>query len=242
MPPNSRTMSQKDLQDLLKAIEDLARTGNRDQKGTCMAPSALDCSPALFGSTPKEQAQIEMWSRRAELEGFYAVAECLRNSLERFKDRAIPGPRDYAQIPALIVSTAAGMLVSKAGVSGSTDKALFGKLFHALLARGVYLPPSALEAWFFTLAHTHADIDRTVEAFESALHKYMDFYLGHMALEEEVILPEAERVLSAAEWAEIDAAFAQNADPLTGHYPPPAEYERLFSMIVQRAPAPIGLG
>ncbi len=32
------------------------------------------------------------------------------------------------QIPALIVSTAAGMLVSKAGISGSTDKALFGQL------------------------------------------------------------------------------------------------------------------
>lgn len=33
-----------------------------------------------------------------------------------------------SQIPALIVSTAAGFLVSKAGVSGSTDKALFGQL------------------------------------------------------------------------------------------------------------------
>ncbi len=32
------------------------------------------------------------------------------------------------QIPALIVSTAAGLLVSKAGVTGSTDKALFGQL------------------------------------------------------------------------------------------------------------------
>jgi flagellar biosynthesis protein FlhA len=32
------------------------------------------------------------------------------------------------QIPALIVSTAAGMLVSKAGMVGSTDKALFGQL------------------------------------------------------------------------------------------------------------------
>jgi flagellar biosynthesis protein FlhA len=32
------------------------------------------------------------------------------------------------QIPALVVSTAAGILVSKAGVSGSTDKALFGQL------------------------------------------------------------------------------------------------------------------
>jgi flagellar biosynthesis protein FlhA len=33
-----------------------------------------------------------------------------------------------SQIPALIVSTAAGLLVSKAGLSGSTDKALFGQL------------------------------------------------------------------------------------------------------------------
>ncbi|HEV3176066.1 MAG TPA: FHIPEP family type III secretion protein, partial [Stellaceae bacterium] len=32
------------------------------------------------------------------------------------------------QIPALIVSTAAGMLVSKAGIAGSADKALFGQL------------------------------------------------------------------------------------------------------------------
>jgi hypothetical protein len=40
----------------------------------------------------------------------------------------------------------------------------------------------------------------------------------------------------------VDAAFAQNADPLTGKYPPTAEYEKLFSLIVQRAPSPIGLG
>ncbi len=33
-----------------------------------------------------------------------------------------------SQIPALIISTAAGMLVSKGGASGSTDKALFGQL------------------------------------------------------------------------------------------------------------------
>lgn len=80
------------------------------------------------------------------------------------------------------------------------------------------------------------------EAFVAALSKYIDFYVGHMTLEEEVILPEAERALSASDWAEIDAAFEQNADPLTGQYPPLAEYERLFSLIVQRAPAPIGLG
>jgi hemerythrin-like domain-containing protein len=79
-------------------------------------------------------------------------------------------------------------------------------------------------------------------AFQEAFRKYVDFYLDHMHLEEEVILPEAEKTLSASDWAEIDAAFEKNADPLTGNYPPSAEYENLFSLIVQRAPAPIGLG
>ncbi len=41
------------------------------------------------------------------------------------------------QIPALIVSTAAGMLVTKAGVNGSTDKALFGQLSAYPAALGV---------------------------------------------------------------------------------------------------------
>lgn len=42
-----------------------------------------------------------------------------------------------SQIPALIVSTAAGMLVTKAGVSGQVDKALFGQMSAAPRALGV---------------------------------------------------------------------------------------------------------
>lgn len=53
----------------------------------------------------------------------------------------------------------------------ASDTALFGRLFHGLLARGVYLPPSALEAWFLNLSHTEEDIDRTVEAFSEALRE-----------------------------------------------------------------------
>lgn len=53
--------------------------------------------------------------------------------------------------------------------ANSTDREFFSKLFHALLKQGVYLPPSALEAWFFTAAHSDEDIDRTIEAFSSAL-------------------------------------------------------------------------
>jgi hemerythrin-like domain-containing protein len=80
------------------------------------------------------------------------------------------------------------------------------------------------------------------EAFEAGARKYVAFYLDHMRLEESVILPAAEKALDAADWRELDAAFGSNRDPLTGRYPPDAMYDRLFTRIVLKAPAPIGLG
>ncbi len=80
------------------------------------------------------------------------------------------------------------------------------------------------------------------QAFEEAFEKYVNFYLEHMNLEETVILPEVERCFSEDDWRVLNAAFAENADPLTGRYPPAQEYEKLFTLIVTRAPSPIGLG
>lgn len=79
-------------------------------------------------------------------------------------------------------------------------------------------------------------------AFDAAARRYLAFYLEHMRLEETVILPAALKVLSAADWEELDAAFATNCDPLTGKYPRDPAYDQLFTRIVSRAPAPIGLG
>jgi hemerythrin-like domain-containing protein len=79
-------------------------------------------------------------------------------------------------------------------------------------------------------------------AFEEASRRYLDFYLEHMRLEETVILPEAEKVLTVDDWKALDAAFASNCDPLTGKYPRDPVYDRLFTRIVMRAPSPIGLG
>jgi hemerythrin-like domain-containing protein len=79
------------------------------------------------------------------------------------------------------------------------------------------------------------------EAFEQAVQKYVDFYFQHMSLEEKQVLPLAERVLTAQDWAELDAAFAANRDPLTGHQPED-DYRDLFSRIVNALPAPLGLG
>ncbi|HXJ42357.1 MAG TPA: glutamate-1-semialdehyde 2,1-aminomutase [Bryobacteraceae bacterium] len=45
-----------------------------------------------------------------------------------------------------------------------SDTARFGRFFHAMLERGIYLPPSQFEALFVSTAHTEADIDRTVQS------------------------------------------------------------------------------
>ena len=79
------------------------------------------------------------------------------------------------------------------------------------------------------------------QAFEESAERYVEFYLAHMAMEEQQILPLAERVLSDDDWAQLDEAFSANRDPLTGHEPE-ADYRALFTRIVNIVPAPIGLG
>jgi glutamate-1-semialdehyde 2,1-aminomutase len=58
-------------------------------------------------------------------------------------------PRDYAQ-------------------AKDTDREAYAVWARALLARGVYPPPSPFEAWFPSLAHTPEHVERTVEAAAAA--------------------------------------------------------------------------
>ena len=44
----------------------------------------------------------------------------------------------------------------------------YAAFFHALLARGVYLPPSAYEAWFVSTAHDDAAIEQVADALPEA--------------------------------------------------------------------------
>ena len=54
--------------------------------------------------------------------------------------------------------------------AASANNTLFNRYFHAMLAAGIYLPPSAFETWFISNALSRADIDKTVEATASFLN------------------------------------------------------------------------
>ena len=77
--------------------------------------------------------------------------------------------------------------------------------------------------------------------FEARMHAYIASYLDHMRVEESEVLPLAEKVLTAGEWAALDEAFMQNRDPLT-HRQGDDSFRPLFKRILMTLPAPLGLG
>lgn len=136
--------------------------------------------------------------------------------LHHAKESALLFPRLRERVPAL------APVLDRLEAEHARGERAIRELEHALLAFEVLGEPRRAE-------------------FEQATERYVRFYLEHMALEESELLPAARRVFSEADWAELDAAFASNRDPLTGHEAVP-DYRPLFSKIVMQAPAPIGLG
>ncbi|HVT20378.1 MAG TPA: glutamate-1-semialdehyde 2,1-aminomutase [Mycobacteriales bacterium] len=52
--------------------------------------------------------------------------------------------------------------------ASTTSATRYAAFFHAMLERGIYLPPSAYEAWFLSAAHDDAAIDRILDALPHA--------------------------------------------------------------------------
>ena len=77
--------------------------------GTLITESVAICryldetkpEPLLFGTGAIGKANVEMWHRRMELEGMQPTADAVRNSIGFFTNRALAGPLDFEQIPAL---------------------------------------------------------------------------------------------------------------------------------------------
>jgi glutamate-1-semialdehyde 2,1-aminomutase len=51
----------------------------------------------------------------------------------------------------------------------ATDRPFFARFFHAMLDRGIWLPPSRFEAWFLSSAHTQEHLQHIVDATADSL-------------------------------------------------------------------------
>jgi glutamate-1-semialdehyde 2,1-aminomutase len=50
-----------------------------------------------------------------------------------------------------------------------SDTSLYGKYFHEMLKRGIYLAPAQFEALFVSTVHSKVDLDKTIAAHKEAL-------------------------------------------------------------------------
>jgi glutathione S-transferase len=77
--------------------------------GTVLSDSLAIChylesvypEPNLMGVDARERALVMNWHEQVMTEGFLAGAEALRNYARGFADRAVTGPQNFEQIPAL---------------------------------------------------------------------------------------------------------------------------------------------
>ena len=100
--------------------------------------------------------------------------------------------------------------------------------------------PHNLAALRLQLADTAAGRS-TVDGLTEALRLYLNDQKAHIRTEEQDIYPLAREVLTPADWAEIDAAFLDNDDPVFGSAAR-AEFRELFHKVASLAPVSVGLG
>ncbi|MQH94013.1 aspartate aminotransferase family protein, partial [Escherichia coli] len=48
---------------------------------------------------------------------------------------------------------------------------LFAEMYREMAKEGVFLPPSQFEGTFLSTAHTKEDIEKTIQAFDTALSR-----------------------------------------------------------------------
>jgi glutamate-1-semialdehyde 2,1-aminomutase len=96
-----------------------------------------------------------------------AITTTLADGL-REAGRAAGVPVEVASVPGLLTVFFSEGPVQDYEDAQRCDLARYGGWCRALLARGVYPPPSQFEAWFPSLAHEPEHVERTLEAAAAA--------------------------------------------------------------------------
>ncbi len=104
----------------------------------------------------------------------YADLEEKTNYLHQGLDNALKAantPYVINQLGSMISVHFSSKPVTDFASAAAANNELFKQFFHAMLKRGVYLPPSAFESWFLCSALTREDLDYTILAAKESLEE-----------------------------------------------------------------------
>jgi glutamate-1-semialdehyde 2,1-aminomutase len=146
--------------------------GGRRQIMGQMSPAGPVYQAGTLSGNPLAMAAGIASLEALRAQGFYS-------HLARMAERLASGLRDAAAAAGIpvIVNSFTGMLtlfftdvpVTDLRTAQTADTARYARFFHAMLERGIYLPPSQFEAWMLSSQHSPEVVDRTIEAAREAM-------------------------------------------------------------------------
>jgi len=138
-------------------MERIAPAGDVYQAGT-LSGNPVACAAGLATITQLDDGAYEQLARTTE-----TLAEGLRDAAGE-----AGRPVQVQTARGLLTVFFSGEPVRNYADAAACDLDAYGAWCRALLDRGVYAPASQFEAWFPSLAHTDAELDRTIEAARAA--------------------------------------------------------------------------
>ncbi len=149
--------------------------GGRREIMELVAPSGpVYQAGTLSGNPLAMTAGYETLSILAENQGFYRTLEqkcaLLADGIQR-NIESLGLPLTQNRVGSMSTLFFGAPRVRDYAGARASDTVRFGRYFHAMLDRGIYLAPSQFEAGFVSAAHTREDIERTVAANHDALHE-----------------------------------------------------------------------
>ena len=136
----------------------LAPSGPVYQAGTLSGnPLAVAAGLATLNELSSETYQ-SLENRAVQLE------QGIRNNLNK-----LSLPCQYQRVGSMACLFFTDKPVTNYDDAMTCDTKAFAKYYHAMLAQGIYLPPSQFEAFFISTAHTENDINLTIVANNKAL-------------------------------------------------------------------------
>jgi len=142
-------------------MEQIAPTGPVYQAGT------LSGCPVAMAAGLKT---LELVSKTNFYESLEHKVERLTSGIMQAAQRAgVPMSENHVGGMFGLFFTDAGPVKTFAGTS-ACNQDQFRRFFHGMLNKGVYMAPSAFEAGFVSIMHTHEDIDATIDAASSVLN------------------------------------------------------------------------
>jgi glutamate-1-semialdehyde 2,1-aminomutase len=148
--------------------------GGRAEIMDCLSPAGPVYQAGTLSGNPLAMAAGLAQLRELDRLDGWRLLDRLGASLEHGLREILKGREQQFtlhRIGSMFCLFCAGGPIASLADAQRSDRQSFARFFHRCLEAGVYLAPSQFETGFISLAHTQADIDRTIGIIGAALRQ-----------------------------------------------------------------------